>query len=367
MNKKVAIIYLGDFFYDARAINMCVSLLKKDCSVSVISTDRKTHSKPQLKGVDFYFIGLVNQNYKKYFEFYQKVNNVLQKHAFDIIISGDIYSLASSAKYKNKKLIYDCREIYTHLAAHEKKPIFRFLITLYERFFLKYVDVLIVTAKTDLDYLQSKYYQYKNCSWSTIYNYPSLFSKIRPVNIRQEFKIPINNVLIVYQGVLQEGRGIKQLLLLSSLVPNITAVIIGGEESQKPYIDLSKKLHINNKTIFIKKRPYYDLINYTTSCDIGWAVIKKQGISNLYARPNKLFEYALAGLPVVGSNLPNIKSVIDKYNLGVVVDEENTEQQIEAINFLLKNKKQKKYYQSTASKHFTWKTQEKNFIQIINE
>ena len=367
MNNRVVIIYLGDFFYDARAINMCISLLKKDCSVSVISTDRKIHPKLQIQSVDFHCISLVNQNYKKYFEFYKEVNSVLQKYAYDIIIAGDIYSLASGAKYKNKKLIYDCREIYTHLASHEKKPLLRFFMSLYERFFLKYVDEVIVTAKTDLDYLQHKYFKYKNCSWSIIYNYPSLFSKIIPVNIRQKFKIPINNVLIVYQGVLQEGRGIKQLLLLSSLVPSITAVIIGGEESQKPYVDLSKKLNINNKTVFIKKRPYYDLINYTASCDVGWAVIKKQGMSNLYALPNKLFEYALAGLPVVGANLPNIKNIIDKYNLGVIVDEKNTEQQIKAINFLLKNKKQKKYYQNTANKYFTWKTQEQKFIQIVNE
>ena len=142
MNKRIAIIYLGDFFYDARSINMCVSLLKNNYLVSVISTDKKKQPNSQIKNVNFYCIRLINQNYKKYFEFFRKVNNVLESCVFDIVIAGDIYSLASASKYKNKKkLIYDCREIYSQLAAHEKRPLVRFYISLYERFFLNYVDL----------------------------------------------------------------------------------------------------------------------------------------------------------------------------------------------------------------------------------
>ena len=72
-------------------------------------------------------------------------------------------------------------------------------------------------------------------------------------------------------------------------------------------------------------------------------------------------------MPVIGSDLPNMKYIIEKHELGTIVNENNTQEQIQAIDFLLKNKKQKKYYRDTAIQNFTWECQEKKFLKIINE
>ena len=87
---------------------------------------------------------------------------------------------------------------------------------------------------------------------------------------------------------------------------NVSAVVIGGGQSQKKYVEFAKKLKIYHKTVFIQKIPYINLMDYTASCDIGWGLIKNCGVSNYFSLPNKLFEYSLAGLPTIISNLPKI-------------------------------------------------------------
>ncbi len=367
MNKNAVIIYLGDFFFDARAINMSLSLRSFGYNVSIVSTDQTPSVSPDFKNIQFYYIKLINSNFKKYLEFIKKVNQILKKNSFSVVIAGDLYSLASGVFYKKGQLIYDSREIYSKLSAHENKPFIRFCVSLYEKIFLKFVDKVIVTAPSDLKYLQNKYSNYKSCSWHVIHNFPLFLCSNSKINIRTKFNIPSSCSLVVYQGVLQKGRGLKQLLLLTAYMPNIYAIIIGGGDSQKKYVKLSKELKVYQKTIFIKKVSYLDLINYTACCDIGWSVIKNLSISNYFALPNKLFEYSLAGLPVVSSNLPNMKAFVEKYDLGVAVSENDLKEQSRAVNFLIENKKTKDFYSNIIKENFTWGVQEKKFIDIVND
>ena len=79
---------------------------------------------------------------------------------------------------------------------------------------------------------------------------------------------------------------------------------------------------------------------------------------------NKLFEYAMAGLPSLVSNLPEMSPVVTKYGLGKIVPPYNVEIQISAINELLK-KNQRDKIRKTAIQNFTWDTQANKLLQII--
>jgi len=48
----------------------------------------------------------------------------------------------------------------------------------------------------------------------------------------------------------------------------------------------------------------------TASVDIGVSLIENLSTSYYYALPNKLFEYIMADVPVVVSNLPQMKKLL---------------------------------------------------------
>ena len=174
--KNIAIVFLGDFFYDARCINMALTL-KNTHNVYIICPYEKLLNHSLFKNITFIQTTPSNGKISRYWHHYKRTLSALNQLNYDTIIAGDLYSLASVVFSNHKKcVVYDCREIYSALAAHKYKPLHRFICTLYEKYFLNYVNKILVTAETDLNYLKKKYHRYTNLDWQIIFNYPANYS-----------------------------------------------------------------------------------------------------------------------------------------------------------------------------------------------
>jgi len=77
------------------------------------------------------------------------------------------------------------------------------------------------------------------------------------------------------------------------------------------------------------------LLNYTSSADVGIALIKNTCLSYNFCMPNKLFEYAMVGLPVIVSNVKEMSEFVKKHQMGVVVKDDAVASLNEAIERLL--------------------------------
>ena len=362
MKSKVLIIYLGDCYFDARCINMSLSLIKNNHKVSIISTHKKNYDFECLQKITFLQVFLTQDGVLKYLQFYRKVNSILRDRLYDTIICGDLYSLAGAVKYKKTaRIIYDSREIYSDLFAHKNKPWLKIFCSAYENYFLKYVNKVIVTADTDKKYLKNKYKHHHHLSWNIIYNYPKTFSlKIRSLSDNNKI------IKIIYQGVIQKGRGIKKLINFINHESGFSAIIIGDGEKKKDYVNLVKQLNITNKIMFIEAVPYLKLHQYTIMGDCGWALIDNSNLSNRFALPNKIFEYALMGIPVVSSNIQNIKNIVETYDIGRVVYDEQYSNLRKNIVELIENKKKSEVYHKIIKTKFSWEIQHDKFIKIID-
>ena len=365
--KNIALVYLGDFFFDARLTNMALSLKNENYNVSIISTYVQKINSPLFQDLSFYKISLSKKGMWKYLEFHKKVKSVLKQKYYDVIISSDLYSLSAvtASRKQTKKIIYDCREIYFELAAHKKKPMHRYWNYQFEKYHLKYVSHVMVTAESDLVVLKNKYKDKLHLKWHVIYNYPGHFQQEKPKQLLSKF-IQKQNIKIIYQGVLQKGRGIKQLIDLAIYNNNISAVIVGGGEHFQHYDNYNTKNNTNNNVCFLGSIPYIKLLSITAQCDIGWAAIQAQGLSNQLALPNKIFEYIMAGIPIIASNLPNIKPIISNHKVGWIIQNSNIQEINTAIQKLVDHKTHYKKNLILASEKFNWKIQHQNFIRIIN-
>ena len=366
--KNIVIIYLGDFFYDARCINMASSLLKEGFSISIIHNSLIDNSIPSIfHELQFYNTKIKKNSFLFYWKFYSKVKQFLKKNRFDILIAGDLYSLANICNYKKKAyLIYDCREIYFELSVHNKKPIKKYLSYLYENYFIKFIDSVLVTAKTDLNLLQKTYIKHKHIQWYTIYNFPSSIKQNETINIKNKFGISENQKLIVYQGAIQYNRGISELIEIINNTNLFSAIIIGDGPALLKYKKIVLEKNLKNKIYFLGMIPYLNMLSYTAGCDIGWVLIKNIGISNEFALPNKLFEYTLMGLPVIASSLPNIEPIIKKNNFGICVNEYDINQQLKAINQIIDRYDDYNFISQKTLAAYVWDIQHEIFIGAIS-
>ena len=104
------------------------------------------------------------------------------------------------------------------------------------------------------------------------------------------------------------------------------------------YKTLSYEMKISDRVLFEGKIPQDQIINYSAGAFAGLSIIDNISINNYYALPNKLFEYVMSGIPVIVNDLPQMKKIVDEYNIGEVLKELNEDEIINIINLWKKDK-----------------------------
>ena len=110
------------------------------------------------------------------------------------------------------------------------------------------------------------------------------------------------------------------------------------------------------------------LRNYTASADLGIAFDKNVSPNHYYSLPNKLFEYIHAGVPVISSDLPERKRIIEQYEVGVVLSDLAPQTVAHAINAILENKAllaQLKENCRAAAQELNWENEEKVIQSLL--
>lgn len=134
------------------------------------------------------------------------------------------------------------------------------------------------------------------------------FSKIfDKMAIRKKLGLPLDKKIVMYIGRLDGWKGVETLFVASKLLPEIRFAIIGGEIGQiarfkKEYPDI----------IFLGQRPYKELAENQAAADVlALPNIGKDEVSVNFTSPLKLFAYMASGRPIVASDLPSIREVLN--------------------------------------------------------
>jgi len=126
--------------------------------------------------------------------------------------------------------------------------------------------------------------------------------------------------IILYQGRMALNRGIERFLEAVSHLPlEFRLVLAGGGPDLKKIGALVGELGLLERTLLLGRVPNSQLPPITRACDIGIVAYPFSGLNNIYCSPNKIFEYAQAGLPIVATNQPPLKGIIERYKIGCCV------------------------------------------------
>ena len=209
MAKKVCIAFLGNPNYDTRITNLTRSLKAMDLDVNVIAFDWLNEKLGNAKeGVKIHRLEKKGSS----LFFYSKFIFLLKKELFrikaDIYIAEDIYTLPFVyffARWRKAKIFYDSRELYTKIAGLRNKAAIQKIISLIEKIYITRVNKVFVTGNMDADYLRNLY---GINLLLLLKNLPCYKKADSPVNLREKLKISNDSKIILYQGVIFDGRGI---------------------------------------------------------------------------------------------------------------------------------------------------------------
>ncbi|MDP3150142.1 MAG: glycosyltransferase family 4 protein [Ignavibacteria bacterium] len=367
--KVVLFTFLGNFHYDSRVTNFYNSFIEKGYKVKVISFDWLTKEFKTEKGdISVYRL---TKNFSSIY-YYLKFSIILSFRLLftkaDLIFAEDVYTLPFVilfAKLKKAKICYDSREIYAHLAGLSNKKNIQMFWRWIEKTFIKSVDVVITTGEMDSAYLEK---EYNLRATIVIRNLPLANKIIESFDYRKKYNLENDKKILLYQGVILPGRGLNNIFNIMDQLENCVLIILGDGEYEEKCRQIVREKKLTNKVFFFGKVTQNELLKYTSGADIGLALIENLSLSYYYALPNKMFEYIYCGLPVIASNLPQMKAVIEKYNVGLCVNSEDSSEIKSVINMVASDDKYRKKLSANckvASHELNWNNEIKKLFRVF--
>lgn len=210
------------------------------------------------------------------------------------------------------------------------RRLFSTVIRIIELLADKYLDSIITTSKPIND-------RYTNKNLFDIRNYPILSSK----NKEEVLSRAVKKNQIIYIGSITYRRGIKEMVSAMSLldVEEKLKLKIGGKFSPPSIYDQISKMKGWEKCEFIGWQTLDDIWINLSESKIGLVTIQPNP-SHFTQLPVKLFEYMAAGLPVICSDFPMYREIVESSNCGLLVNPMYPEEIKDAIEWLNRNPKQ---------------------------
>lgn len=263
-------------------------------------------------------------------------------------------------KFTKAKLIYDAHELESDKNGQTKLMSKGTLWI--EKFAWSSVDALIVVspliAKWYADNLGAVYTE-------VIMNSPQLDVNRHQFDkdyLRHKFNIPLEAKIYIYVGILGRGRGIELILnAFKALDEQSHLVFLGyGELASVIKQDSADYSNIH----YHDAVPHAQVVGIASSADFGFCLVQNVSLSDYYCLPNKLFEYAFAGLPVLASNFPDIREVVHQYQLGRCI-ELNVDSIKETVQALQNQAKQG--IDSSTLYPLSWEAQEEKLLRLYSQ
>ena len=286
----------------------------------------------------------------------------------DIYHANDLNTLpqaivCSKLRLKPKPLIYDSHEVQSDRTGYNPKT-----IKSIESFMLKFVDQMIVENHTRAKYNEDIYGFYPK----TLYNYSEKYNIEEKPQINLHKKIGINEdeKILLYQGGLQQGRGLELLIEAMDEIKEGHLLFIGGGKLTQPLKEQAEASKQADRIHFLDKVPFQELPSYTREAYLGFQVLQNICFNHYSASSNKLFEYMMAHVPVISCDFPEIKKVVEETNTGLVVDSHNASEIANAVNQLVKDtslRNQLSENTKQAKEIYNWNNEKSKLLEVYNQ
>ncbi|MBI5102212.1 MAG: glycosyltransferase [Nitrospirae bacterium] len=289
---------------------------------------------------------------------------------FDICQVHDLPCLKAgyfASKARGVPLIYDAHELYYAQEVHPAHV--RAMYYRLEKKYIKYPDA-VITVNPFIARLMAERYGIKqphvlmNCT-----SLPEGFQTDKaPAKLREKGNIPAHYRVVLYQGWLSAERNIDTLVKGSRWFPENTCLaIIGYGAHEEVLRGIVKQEGLEGKVYFLGAVPSDEMLEYTAGADLGVIPYRPIDDNHLYCSPNKLFEYVLAGIPVVTDDLPFFREMRSKYGFIRITDMGSPEAFGKTVSDVLASPgtlSELKIKTNEAAKELNWEVEGRKLVKI---
>ena len=324
---KVVMAVISDMTHDARVYREARTLVEAGWDVTVLSTAKAARQYTQ-DGIRIVALPLDVAGRSGLGAFYLNLLRELLARPADVYHAHNVHTLPVcwwAARRRRARLVYDSHELFTALQLAEpsrRERIKQFIERKAEWLWVRAADAVVTVSNAYADILVRLYGIERPVVLQNV-------SPLQPLErgtgvIRRRLGLRPDQVVVLYQGgYYLVTRALDKLILAFHHLPaRYVLVYIGfsvrGEEESLQ--ELVQREGLAERVHFLPPVPHQELVAYTMDADVGVIPFIDNCDAMHWCTPNKVYEYLMAGLATVCTDLPELRRVVEGHRVGVLMD-----------------------------------------------
>lgn len=363
MPKKVVQFVTNDLNYDQRLIKKCNSLSQGGFDVTLVG--RQLPDSEPLQSANYRqirFSCFFNKGVLFYAEINLRIFIFLLKNNYDIVTANDVDTALGcllSSIFKRNKLFFDAHEIFTEVPELRHSKIKRKLWNWVEK-------AIVFRAQeryTVCDSLAELFYESYQKKFNVVRNLPQYVETATTNNFYNHQKY------LIYQGALNEGRGVREYIDAMQYIPNCNLMICGKGDLYNQMVAYAQAKPWHDRILFKGNVLPQALVSFTKNAFLGLNLLENLGKNYYYALSNKFVDYIQVGVPSINMNWPEFIRINKQYDVAILFDEINAKQIANTVNALLKDEQRYiELHQNClkAGKVLHWETERQKLMEMYS-
>lgn len=139
-------------------------------------------------------------------------------------------------------------------------------------------------------------------------------------SLRDRCGVPAAHRVLLYQGSLSAGRQLPECVEAMHRLEarDVHLVMLGDGALRARLEQLASRGPARDRVHVLRAVPQAELLAWTASADAGLVPYVADCLNSELCTPNKLYEFIAAGLPILASDLPELRAVVADRRFGMV-------------------------------------------------
>lgn len=370
--KKIIVSVINDLSTDQRVHKVCNTLHKLGYDVTLVGRKQRTSTPLMPRRYKVKRMVLLFEKGPLFYAVFQfRLFFFLLSQRSAVLVSNDLDTLLPNflvSKLKRNVLVYDTHELFCEVPELKQHAIKRRIWKFIERCIFPHLKYVFTVNDSIAEIYRKEY----NVPVQVVRNVPMLADQYtNSKKTKRQLGIPEGKKVIILQGAgINVNRGAEEAVEAMRFIDNAILLIVGGGDVIHLLKKLTQDLHVTDKVIFTGKVPFQELREYTHHADLGLTLDKDTNLNYKFSLPNKLFDYIQAGVPVLSSDLIEIKKIITTYDIGDCIEKHDPEHIAKKISTMLREETILQFWKKNtkiAAEQLNWEREEKHLIAVYRQ
>lgn len=307
---RIVCTVTNDLAQDQRMDRICRSLVNVGHEVTLVGRLLPTSEPLAERAYKTHRIpckNLVGKSF--YLEYNYRLWRTLRTWQFDALCAVDLDTLVAGwlLKTGQRKLIYDAHEWFSETPEVVGRRLTRRVWRAVGKYLVPSTDARYTVAPKLAEKLSDEY----SITFESVRNLP--------LRSLQEPSPPPSEKIILYQGMLNPGRGLEAAIRALQWLPDCRLVIVGSGPLEGALRRCSEVLEVQGQVEWAGFLPPEELPGITRKAWLGLNLLDAISPSYYYSLANKALDYVQAGLPSVQMDFPEYRALADQYDCYALV------------------------------------------------